>query len=87
MSCLLDFSHSQKTCQADNQPISVLVNNQDQTKYLTGSQIAELLQSMAKTTHPDMTPDEISCLSSHSGRVWAIVLLDEAGKSPDFIKS
>jgi hypothetical protein len=25
--------------------------------------------------------------SSHSGKVWAIVLLDKAGMNPDFIKS
>ena len=25
--------------------------------------------------------------SSHSGRVWAVVILDEAGMLPDFIKS
>ena len=67
--------------------MAIFVNNYGQTKYLTGSKIAELLQSLAKTTHPDMTPDEISRISSHSGRVWAVVLLDEAGKSPDFIKS
>jgi hypothetical protein len=42
---------------------------------------------MANTTHPDMTPDEISRISSHSGRAWAVVLLNEAGKPPDFIKS
>jgi hypothetical protein len=34
-----------------------------------------------------MTLDEISKFSSHSGRVWAVVLLDEAGKASDFIKS
>jgi len=73
--------------QADDQPMANFVNNQSQTKYLTGSKIAEILLSVAKTTHPDMTPDEISKISSHSGRVWAVVLLDEAGKSPDFIKS
>ena len=73
--------------QTDDQPMAVFVNNQSQTKYLTGSKIAEILQSVAKTSHPDMTPDEISRISSHSGRVWAVVLLDEAGKSPDFIKS
>ena len=67
--------------------MAVFVNNQSQTKYLTGSKIAEILQSVAKTSHPDMTPDKISRISSHSGRVWAVVLLDEAGKSPDFIKS
>jgi hypothetical protein len=67
--------------------MAVFINNQGQTKYLTESKIAEILQSVAKTAHPDMTPDEISRISSHSGRVWAVVLLDEAGKSPDFIKS
>jgi hypothetical protein len=63
------------------------VNNQGQHKYLTGSKISELLQPLAKTTHPDMTPDEISCISSYSGRVRAVVLLNKAGKSLDFIKS
>ncbi len=67
--------------------MEIFVNNQGQTKYLTGSKIAELLQSFAKTNHPDMIPDEILQLSSHSGRVWSIVNLDEADKSPDFIKS
>jgi len=66
--------------------MAIFVNNQSQTKYLTGSKIAEILQSVAKTTHPNMTPDEISKISSHSGRVWAVILLDEASKSPDFIK-
>ena len=33
-----------------------------------------------------MTREEISCFSSHSGHVWAVVLLDKAGMSPDFIK-
>jgi hypothetical protein len=28
-----------------------------------------------------MTLDEVSRFSSHSGRVWAVVLLDEAGKA------
>jgi len=45
------------------------------------------LQSLARLTHPDLTPDEISRFLSHSGQVWAVVLLDEAGKIPDFIKS
>lgn len=81
------FLRAKRLGKPDDQPMAVFVNNQGQTKYLTGSKIAEILQSVAKTTHPDMTPDEISRISSHSGRVWAVVLLDEAGKSPDFIKS
>ena len=80
------FLRAKRLGQQDDQPLLVFVNNHDQTKYLTGSKIAEVLQSIAKTTHPDMTPDKLSRISSHSGRVWAVVLLDEAGKSPDFIK-
>jgi hypothetical protein len=34
-----------------------------------------------------MTLNKISRFSSHSGRVWAVVLLDKAGKLSDFIKS
>ena len=30
---------------------------------------------------------KISCFSSHSGRVWAVVLLDKTGMNSDFIKS
>jgi hypothetical protein len=34
-----------------------------------------------------LTKDEISHFFPYSGRVWAVVLLDEAGMNPDFIKS
>ena len=54
---------------------------------LSGSKISEVLQSVAKACHPDLTRDEIICFSSHSGRVWAIVILGKAGMLPDFIKS
>ena len=33
-----------------------------------------------------MTREEISRFSLHLGRVWAVVLLDEAGMPPEFIK-
>ena len=33
-----------------------------------------------------MTWEEISRFSLHSGRIWAVVLLDKAGMSPEFIK-
>ena len=55
--------------------------------YLTASKIAEVFQSVAKICHPDLTRDEIMRFTSHSIRVWAIVLLDEAGMNADFIKS
>ena len=67
--------------------MGVYENYQGLVKYLTGNKISELLQAVAKKCHPDLTKDEISRFSSHSGRVWAVVLLDEAGMNPDFIKS
>jgi hypothetical protein len=81
------FLCAKRLGQADNQPMGVYVNHQGLVKYLTGNKISELLQAVAKKCHPDLTKDEISCFSSHSGRVWAVVLLDEAEMNPDFIKS
>jgi hypothetical protein len=67
--------------------MGVYVNHQGLVKYLTGNRISELLQAVAKKCHPNLTKYEISRFSSHSGRVWAVVLLDKAGMNPDFIKS
>ena len=54
--------------------------------YLTGGKIAELLRGAVKRIRPDISPENIKRYSAHSIRVWACVLLDEAGKSPDYIK-
>ena len=73
--------------QSDNEPMGVFVNNKGVTKYLTGGKIADILQKAAKIAHPDWTADEISRITSHSGRVQALVLLSEAGKPPTFMKA
>ena len=67
--------------------MAVFVNKSNTTKYLTGNKIAEVLRSIAKAVHPDLTKEELKKFSSHLGRVWALVLLDEAGMTPDFMKS
>ena len=81
------FLRSKRLGQSDSQPMGVYENHQGLVKYLTGNKISEVLQAIAKKCHPDLTKDEILRFSSHSGRVWAVVLLDEAGMNPDFIKS
>jgi hypothetical protein len=81
------FLQAKELSQTDSQPMAIFKNQLGKTKYLTRNKISELLQSLAKSTHPDVTLDEISRFSSNSGRVWAVVLLDKAGKLPDFIKS
>ncbi len=63
----------------------MFVNKFGITRYLTGNKIQEVLRSIA--VHPDLTEDEIERFSSHSGRVWALVLLDKAGMSPAFMTS
>ena len=67
--------------------MGIFTNHQAVTKYLTASKIAEVFQSVAKICHPDLTRDEIMHFTAHSIRVWAVVLLDEAGMNADFIKS
>ena len=67
--------------------MGVFVNKFGIKKYLTGGKIAEVLWSIAKKVHPDWSANELSRISSHSGQVWALVLLDEAGMSPAFMTS
>ena len=67
--------------------MGVFVNKQGITKYFTGSKITEVLQSIAKACCPNLIRDERMHFSSHSGRIWAIILLDKAGMNPNFIKS
>ena len=67
-------------------PIAVYKTKKGKVIYLTGNKIAELLRKAVKKVHPDTTPDELKQYSAHSLRVWACVLLDEAGKAPDYIK-
>ncbi len=72
--------------QPDDMPVAVYKTKKGKVIYLTGNKIAELLYKAVKKVGPDTTPDELKNYSAHSLRVWACVLLDEAGKSPDYIK-
>jgi len=73
--------------QSDSEPMGVFVNRFGIKKYLTGGKIAEVLRSIAKRVHSDWSAEELSRISSHSGRVLALVLLDKAGMSPAFMTS
>ncbi len=58
----------------------------DKVIYLTGNKIAKLLRKAIKKVYPHTTQDKLKQYSAHSLQVWACVLLDEAGKLPDYIK-
>jgi hypothetical protein len=66
--------------------VAVYKTNKGKVIYLTGNKIAELLRKVVKKVRPDTTPDELKRCSAHSLWVWACVLLDKAGKLPDYIK-
>ena len=67
-------------------PLAVYQTKKGESLYLTGGKIAELLQGAVKRIRPDTSSEDVKRYSAHSLRVWACVLLDEAGKSPDYIK-
>jgi hypothetical protein len=67
-------------------PVAVYKTKKGKVIYLTGNKIAELLRKAVKEVQPNTTPDELKRYSTHSLRVWACVLLDEAGKLLDYIK-
>jgi hypothetical protein len=58
----------------------------DALAYLTGSRIVPHFRAAAKAARPIISKDEEQRYSDHLLRVWACVLLDKAGKSPDYIK-
>jgi hypothetical protein len=72
--------------QLDDMPVVVYKSKKGKVIYVTGNKIAELLRKAVKKVRPDTTPDKFKRYSAHSLRVWACVLLDEVGKSPDYIK-
>lgn len=71
--------------QPDHLPVAVY-RHKDSFAYITGSRVGILLRQAVRLAHPDISKENLKKFSAHSFRVWACVLLDEAGKSPDFIK-
>jgi hypothetical protein len=72
--------------QPDDMPVVVYKTKKGKVIYLTGNKIAKLLQKAVKEVWPDTTLDKLKRYSAHSMRVWACVLLNEAGKLSDYIK-
>jgi hypothetical protein len=67
-------------------PVAVYKTKKGKVTYLTGNKIAKLLRKAVKKVRPDTTPDTLKQYSAHSLMVWACVLLNKAGQSPDYIK-
>ena len=72
--------------QTDDKPVCVYAGNLKKMRYITADATTKYLRKITKEVYPHMTQDELSYYSCHSFRVWAAVLLNEAGKGGDYIK-
>jgi hypothetical protein len=72
--------------QLDDMPVAVYKTKKGKVIYLRGNKISKLLRKVVKKVRPNTTPDELKQYSAHSLKVWACVLLNEAGKLLDYIK-
>ena len=72
--------------QDSDMPIACYKTKKSSLLYITGTRIATLLREAAKKVRPTTPTHELKRYSAHSLRVWACVLLDEAGMSPAFIQ-
>jgi hypothetical protein len=61
-------------------------SKKDSLAYITGTRIAVLFRAAARAVHPTITKEDEQRYSAHLLQVWACVLLNEAGKSPNYIK-
>ncbi len=61
-------------------------SKKDSLAYITGTRITVLFRVAAGAEHPTITKEDKRRYSAHSLQVWACVLLDQAGKTPNFIK-
>jgi hypothetical protein len=71
--------------QPDSMPVACYLKK-DALAYITGSRIAILFRAAARAVRPTISKEEEQQYSAHSLRVWDCVLLNEAGKSPNYIK-
>jgi hypothetical protein len=71
--------------QPDSMPVTCY-GKKDSLAYITGTRIIVLFRAAARAVRPTITKEDEQRYSAHSLQVWACVLLDEAGKTPDFIK-
>jgi len=72
--------------QPDSMPVACYSYKKKRV-YLTGKRIASLFHEAVKAIHPKTSKADLSRYSAHSLRVWACVLLDAAGMSPEYIMS
>jgi hypothetical protein len=71
--------------QPSNLPFAIY-KTRSKTKYMTNQLLTRMIREATKKSHTHMSKEELSKYSCHSYRVWACVLLHEAGKDGDYIR-
>jgi hypothetical protein len=68
--------------------MTVAINKTKKCKifYLTGNKIVKLMRKAIRKVCLDTTPEKLKNDSANLLHDWACILLDEAGKSPQYIK-
>ena len=72
--------------QPSDMPLGIFQDEDGSVKYLTGDLITEYLRDVARTIMPGLKEEDFNLYSTHSFRVTAAVLLQQAGKDGTFIK-
>ncbi len=72
--------------QPDNMPVACYRTKKAVLLFITGSRIATLLCKAVRKVQPSTQAEDLKKYFAHSLRVWACVLLDEAGMFPSFIQ-
>ena len=85
-SCIDLFKRAATLGQDTDLPLFVYEDKEGTMKYLTANATTKYIQTAAIAAHPDLTKSELSYYSCHSLRVWAAVLLNEAGEDGDVIR-
>ncbi len=76
---------ARRLLQPDSMPVACYLKK-DALAYISGSRIAILFRVVARAVRPNISKEEEQQYSAHLLQIWACVLLDEAGKLPDYIK-
>jgi len=67
-------------------PLCVYKDDKGEVKYLTGTDVTAYFRDIMRTVMPNISDEELKLISTHSIRVYACVLLHEAGKDGPYIK-
>lgn len=82
------FLRSIRLGQTNDLPMGICADNPERPFiYLTKDKVTKILRQATRTAHPDWTDEMVNRIRVHSGRVWALVLLSEANKTPWFMKA